>query len=126
MELLPLCLFISGLFELVAVYLIFKQGNLVNLAPTGLFKDEIAKDESVSLLMSIFLLILTFTRIHCALDIHSKFIYTLTISIHILECLVLVVYPLYKKRLSPKAYPIAFAIILIPTWMIYSYNDYIN
>jgi hypothetical protein len=112
MELLPIGLFVAGVFELVAVFLILKQGNLVNLAPTGLFTEEISKDEGVSFLMSIFLLILTVTRIHCAFDIHSKSIYTLTICIHILECLVLVFYPLYKKRLQTKAYPIAFQFFL--------------
>jgi hypothetical protein len=126
MELLPIYLFIAALFEVLAIYKLYQTKNANKVIPTGLFGDEVvAKDESVLVFTAIFLLILIVNRIHCALDIHSKSIYRLTIWIHILEALVLVVFPLFKKRLNSNAYPIAFLIVMLPVWMTISYKYYL-
>eukprot|EP01080_Neovahlkampfia_damariscottae_P002044 gene2044-1550_t len=127
MNFLQYYLILSGLFEIFGVYQLHLKKNVSKVIPTGFLKsDETAsKNDYVVFFTQIFLLILTMTRLHCAMDMHSKSIYRLTLWIHILEALLLVGLPAVKKELSSKGYPISAAIVMLPIWMTYSYKAYL-
>ena len=120
-------LILAGCFELLAIFQIHQKKDVSKVIPTGFLKeDKIAStNDTVIFFTQIFLLILTMTRFHCAMDIHSKSIYRLTIWIHILEAFLFVGFPILKKQLNPKGYVISAAIVILPIWMSYSYKSYL-
>ena len=127
MKLLKHALIISGLIEFLVAIQIYFEKNLQKFMQTGFITEEnLLKNETIIFFYISFLIILGLTRIHCAFDIHSKSIYRLTLLIHLTEALLFVGRPLIQGRIDLKNLPISLSILIIPTWMILSYNSYLS
>ena len=121
-------LFYFSFFEPIGILMILWNGDIRPSIPTGFLSNSttLAKDPKIMFLVSIFLSILGFCRFNLSLKITSKKFYQCTILTSFLEIFMFIGYPLYEGNLDPKGYFVCFLMIMLPIWMLLTYDKHLN